>query len=249
MLKARAVLRHLGGRAALSHQSRVVIAGLPVWRADLRAVHVTRIRDEVTRRRPHLVSHSQVSGLHITSVPGLGPVVPVAVAIVQTGLVAGGMDAAIAADAALHGKRLTHDDLRAATELLAGHRGVRRTAAALERCDGRHESPGETRLAHVLADLGIAVTPQFEVSTRLGTRWADFRIDGTRVLLEFDGKVKYTDPNRAGDVLWQEKRRQDALEDEGWIVMRVTWAELDDPNALVLRIRAAIVRSRGPQPR
>jgi very-short-patch-repair endonuclease len=247
------MLRKLAGRAALSHQSRVLAAGLPVWRADLRAAHVTRVNDEVTRRRPHLVSHSRVPGLRIAAVPQLGPVVPVAIAIVQTGLVAGAMDAAIAADAALHAERVTRDDLRAAVELLAGHRGLRRTAAALDRCDSRHESAGETRLAHVMADLRVAVTPQFEITTRLGKRRADFRIDGTRVLLEFDGRVKYTDPRRAGDVLWQEKQRQDALEDEGWTVVRVTWADLADPAELWRRIRAAIARSRArvrtPEPR
>lgn len=245
VLRSRAVLRHLDGRAALSHQSRVVAAGLPVWRADLGAVHVTRIRDRVTRRRPHLVSHSQVPGLTITSQPGLGCVVPLAVAIVQTGLTAGAMDPAIAADAAVRTECVTREELQSAVELLTGHRGLRRTAAALGRCDGRHESAGETRLAHLMADLGVAVTPQLKVTTRLGTRRVDFRIDGTSVLLEFDGKVKYTDPQRAGNVLWQEKRRQDALEDEGWTVVRVTWADLDDPAALWARIRAAIARSRG----
>ena len=244
LLRARAVLRHLGGRAALSHESRVLAAGLPVWRAELGAVHVTRVRDEITRRRPHVVSHSRVPGLVNASVPGFGLMVPIPVAIVQTGLVAGAMDAAIAADAALHTKLLRRDDLRTAVELLAGHRGLRRTAAALDRCDSRHESAGETRLAHVMADLDVAVSPQFRVETRLGQRFADFRIDGTRVLLEFDGKVKYTDPKREGDVLWREKLRQDALEDEGWTVVRVTWADLADPAALWRRIRAAIARSR-----
>jgi very-short-patch-repair endonuclease len=96
----------------------------------------------------------------------------------------------------------------------------------------------------VMADLGVSLSPQFRVETRLGQRFADFRIDGTRVLLEFDGKVKFTDPKREGDVLWREKQRQDALEDEGWTVVRVTWADLADPAALWRRIRAAIARSR-----
>ncbi len=81
---------------------------------------VTRVRDEVTRRRPHVVSHSCVPGLVSAPVPGFGLVVPLPVAIVQTGLVAGAMDAAIAADAALNAKLLTRDELRTAVELLAG---------------------------------------------------------------------------------------------------------------------------------
>ncbi|WP_345506841.1 hypothetical protein [Terrabacter aeriphilus] len=254
VLLARAVLRQLDGRAALSHHSLVVLAGLPVWRADLSAVHVTRVADQVTRRRPHVVSHSAVPGLVPTTPapqpgpPAVGPLVPLAVAVVQTGLVAGSMDAAICADAALRCGLVTAGSLREAAALLSGHRGIRATVAALERCDGRHESPGETRLAHLLADLGLSVTPQLEVATRLGTRRADFRIDGTRVLIEFDGKVKYTDPRHGGDVLWQEKRRQDALEDEGWTVVRVTWSDLDRPEVVWNRIRAAISRSRPSDP-
>lgn len=250
LLLARAVLRQLEGRAALSHHSLVLLAGLPVWRADLTAVHVTRVGDQVTRRRRHVVSHSSVPGLTPVwpaAEPGpapVGPLVPLPVAVVQTGLVAGAMDAAIAADGALHAGLLGRESLRAATDLLSGHRGIRATAAALQRCDARHESPGETRLAHLLADLGLAVTPQLEITTRLGTRRVDFRIDGTRVVVEFDGKVKYTDPRRGADVLWQEKRRQDAIEDEGWTVVRVTWADLDEPEAVWQRIRAALARSR-----
>ena len=58
-----------------------------------------------------------------------------------------------------------------------------------------------------------------------------------------DGRVKYTDPRRQGDTLWREKRRQEAIEDEGWIIVRITWAELDDPARLWARIRAAMNRS------
>lgn len=243
LLQSRAVLRHLGGRAGLSHHSRVVVAGLPVWRADLSAVHVTRRRDEVTRRKAHLISHARVPGLEFVGLRALGPAVPLAVGIVQTGLVSGAMDAAIAADAALHHEVVTDADLDAAVRLLAGHRGLPRTVAALRRRDGRRESAGETRLGHVVADLDLAVTPQFEVLTSRGPRRADFRIDGTRVLLEFDGKVKYTDPYRQGDALWSEKLRQEDLENLGWTVVRVSWAELDDPAALAQRIWAAIDRA------
>jgi very-short-patch-repair endonuclease len=242
-LLSRAVVRHLQGRVAVSHVSRVVLAGLPLWRADLAAVHVASASDEVTRRRPHVVSYARVPGLRLERLAGLGPVVPLDVGIVQTGLVAGAMDAAIAADQALRRGLVTREALGDAAGLLAGHRGLPRTAAALARCDGRRESPGETRLAHLMADLGVGVTPQFEVRTRLGTRRADFRVDGTKVLLEMDGKITYTDPRHGGEVLWLEKRRQDAIEDEGWIVVRISWAELDDPARLWSRIRSAIARS------
>jgi hypothetical protein len=44
---------------------------------------------------------------------------------------------------------------------------------------------------------------------------ADFRVVGTRVLVEFDGAVKYADGRRA--TLFEEKRREDALRREGWV--------------------------------
>jgi hypothetical protein len=47
------------------------------------------------------------------------------------------------------------------------------------------------------------------------------------VAVEFDGQVKYTDPWRdPGRVLWEEKRREDALRALGIRVARVAEADL-----------------------
>ena len=82
----------------------------------------------------------------------------------------------------------------------------------------------------------------------------DFLLDEEKVVVEFDGKVKYTrtaetpDPfgNRRTqqEVLWLEKRREDRLRELGYEVLRVTWSELDDPQALALRSAAAVRRAR-----
>ena len=73
-------------------------------------------------------------------------------------------------------------------------------------------------------------------------------------MLEFDGQVKYSrsadQPDPFGhrrspqQVLWAEKQREDRLRELGYEVVRVTWADLDDPVALARRIRAAIERAR-----
>lgn len=58
-----------------------------------------------------------------------------------------------------------------------------------------------------------------------------------RVIVESDGEVKY-DP--AGDrlVLVKEKRRQEALECAGYVVVRVTWWEVqNEPWEVVARVR------------
>ncbi|NUS01547.1 MAG: hypothetical protein HOV97_03175 [Nonomuraea sp.] len=111
--------------------------------------------------------------------------------------------------------------------------------AALRHADGRHESPGETRTAYVLRCLGLDLDPQVEVVAE-GRRYrADFRVRGTRVLVEFDGAVKYVD--RAA--LFEEKQREDALRRAGWIIVRVVWSDLSDPARLRRRLANALAQA------
>lgn len=86
---------------------------------------------------------------------------------------------------------------------------------------------------------GIDVTPQATIRTRNGEFVArvDFLVTGTQVVLEFDGRVKYTDGD--GKTLWNEKHREDALRRLGYMVIRVTWEDLDTPHVLLSRIREA----------
>jgi very-short-patch-repair endonuclease len=109
--------------------------------------------------------------------------------------------------------------------------------AALSLTDARHESPGETRTAHLLRRLGYDLEPQIEVVAG-GRRYRpDFRIRETRVLIEFDGAVKYPDRSTT---LFEEKQREDALRREGWIVVRLVWADLAQPQLVRSRIDAAL---------
>ena len=62
---------------------------------------------------------------------------------------------------------------------------------------------------------------------------------GTRVVVEFDGAVKYDglDGRRA---LMEEKRREERLRDAGFRILRVTWRDLADPVTLVARVRSLL---------
>lgn len=103
--------------------------------------------------------------------------------------------------------------------------------------DGRNESPGETRTAHLLRALGFDVEPQVQLVAD-GRRYrADFRIRGTKVLVEFDGALKYADDPRN---LFEEKRREDALRREGWLVVRLVWDDLRRPAVVLARVRRAL---------
>lgn len=113
-------------------------------------------------------------------------------------------------------------------------------ASMLRFVDGHRESVGESRCGVAMAIAGIEVTPQapiFEDDGELVGR-VDFLITGTNVIVEFDGKVKYA--SGGGDVLWKEKRREDRLRRLGYIVVRLTWADLDRPGAVGAAVRRAL---------
>ena len=91
----------------------------------------------------------------------------------------------------------------------------------------RIESPGESVIGHRLRALGYRLEPQFEVATDVGDRYADFRIEGTRVLVEFDGAEKDADKRAA----FGEKRREDAMRRKGWLFALVPQVALGPRSA------------------
>ncbi|HEX5968021.1 MAG TPA: hypothetical protein VFY88_06070 [Intrasporangium sp.] len=151
----------------------------------------------------------------------------------------------VPADAALGKGLVTPDDLAGAVTVLGARPGIHRVRAALKWCDPRHESPGETVAGFVLRSLGYRVVPQVVVPgtgqwTPAGEGYrADFGIVGTTVLIEFDGRVKYA----SGDALWVEKQREDRIRGIGYEVVRLTWADLRDPERVRGLVDAAIRRA------
>jgi very-short-patch-repair endonuclease len=105
--------------------------------------------------------------------------------------------------------------------------------------DGRSESVGESRLRLHLAALGISVVPQVVIRDEMGDLVArvDLWVEGTGVVVEFDGRVKYAEGG--ADVLFAEKRREDRLRRLGYVVVRVVWADLFRPERVVAWIRQA----------
>ena len=256
VLTARALGRQYAGRAAVSHHSRLLLAGLPTYAADLHTVHPTSVVDPVradeetgdayrrnaTVRRPGVVVHEPLAGLRVVSTrPRLGAartaVLPVAVSLLQAGLVAGPEAFLVPADAAVRSGATTRGELAEVASLFRGHTGVGPVRAALPWVDARHESPGETRSAHLLRSLGFELEPQLEVLVEGRLYRPDFRIRGTQVLVEFDGAVKY---GADGRILFAEKQREDALRRAGWVVVRLVWGDLSRPHVVLARVRSAL---------
>ena len=73
---------------------------------------------------------------------------------------------------------------------------------------------------------------------------SDFAWRRGRVLGEFDGQVKYgwllKPGEAAGDAVFEEKRREDALRDNGARVVRWVWDELAQPTHVIARIQRAL---------
>lgn len=107
--------------------------------------------------------------------------------------------------------------------------------------DGRSESSGESRTRWTVHLLGLGqATPQFAVwdgRTLIGV--ADLKLDGHMVLIEYDGRTKYT----GSDDLLSEKWREDRLRELGYQVVRITWEDLARPHVVRGRILAAIARA------
>ncbi len=151
-------------------------------------------------------------------------------------------DALIVADAAVRERLcLAHEISEVAAELV-GCTGAGAVRWLASHCDPGAESPGESWMRMVVTELGYEVESQ----VRVGTARVDLRIKGTRLILEFDGAVKYQpDSWQGSQVVLNEKLRQAELEAAGFIVLRVIWDQLSDPARLDRRIRAALATAAG----
>lgn len=227
----------------------LVLHGARMWRAELGTVHLMRTSDDLSRHRRGAVIHPHLDFPTVTTADGHLTVHP-AVAAVQVGLPGATastphpMESLIAADSLLGAGKVTKEDLDAALAVMANHAGIGRVRTLLPFADGRHTTVGETRLSEALRALGYEVEPQYEILLPNGSIGAaDFRIKGTRALMEFDGMGKYAKDTRGAEpmaVLRREKTREDYLRQQGYGVGRVTWPELDLLKLIDAKVRTAI---------
>ena len=104
--------------------------------------------------------------------------------------------------------------------------------------DDRAESPLETRTRLLLHDQRIGgVQPQVRVTLPgYGTVRIDHLLQGF-LALESDGRGPHDGPSPA----YRDRRRQEALVRAGFVVVRVTWADVvHDPTGTMVRIRRAL---------
>lgn len=239
-LTVMATMRSRAGGESASHHSALALHRLPLWHVNRGLVMLMADVEESTttngvRLTPlrSMVDETEVGGLRTLTVPDA--IVTVASVSVEGGVVAG--------DAAIRTGCCTPAHLdEAADRLAAGLRGRKRLRQAMAAMDGRSESPGESRTRLVLSALGLPVESQVDIVDAGGefVGRVDFLVAG-RVVVEFDGAVKYQGEDGPAVVV-AEKRREDRLRELGYEVVRITWDELAHPERIHAKIRAALLR-------
>ncbi|MGY1715935.1 hypothetical protein ACI78R_15840 [Geodermatophilus sp. SYSU D01106] len=244
-----ATLGMLRRPAVVSHQSAAVLLGMPLWSVPLDRVHLTRSPPAWNDSSRSLSVHTgRLDEDEVVHVRGFAVTSPARTAV-DLARALSFEQAVVLLDAALAAGRCTAGELAEALDRSHGRPGVRSAARAVSFADRRSESVGESRSRVLLDRLGLQPTGlQHTVHTTDGVRIGrtDFVWEHRRVVGEFDGRVKYgrllrpgQDP---GDAVFEEKRREDAIRDEGWGVVRWTWGELGNPVRLGERVRRALAR-------
>ena len=218
--------------ALMSHTAAAVARDLPTWRLPTRPCVTVPpgFTGEIVGAHLHRATtpteHIAVDGVPCTSVERT---------VIDIAREHGTLDALVVADAALHLRLTSADQLRAELRVCRGWPGVRAAREAIEFADGRSESPLESASRFKLD--GRVPTPELQASIYdLDGRFlgrADFLWDELGVVGEADGADKF---DRRLVTPAQEHRRQGLFEDAGLVVGRWAPADLRDIDALVGRL-------------
>lgn len=250
-ITTRAVLRTAKTRVVVSHTSSIVEHTNTFWDLDLGSTHITREDGRGGRRAAGVAQHrGRLLPEDVTRTDGIVVTSPTRAALEIT-TVTDLERSLVVVNGLLHEKLTTPKELRERYDRgMAFWPNSLATDLVLRLADPRLESVGETRSFVAFWRHGIPrPEPQFEVYDERGNFVArvDFAWPDLKVYAEFDGKLKYTkllqpgeDP---GDVVFREKAREDLVRRvTGWICVRITWADLMQPEALAAKISRAFAQ-------
>lgn len=250
----RAVLRRAEPGSVVSHVSAAVEHGAPVWGIPLDEVHLTRL-DGVPGRREAGVAHhaGQLTGEDVEVVNGI-PVTRPARCAVEVTTMTTVEPALVIVDGLLGSGALSRRELDAEIEARKQWPDTLATTIVQRLCDGRVQSVAESRTMFLCWDQHLPrPVPQVPVTDEHGRVFAytDFAWEEAGVFLEVDGKSKYVlhrRPNETLDeFLMREKRREELIcQLTGWVCIRITWADLENPVRTAQRIRRILDSRRRP---
>lgn len=243
LLQVRAALREVAAGSVASHVSAATVYRLPVWEVPLARVHLTRNRRSGARIAPGLHLHAaplepwevvEIDGVLVTSVARM---------VADIGRTAGFEQTVVIADAALFRELVTPEQITQALDAASGRPGVPAARRALGFARGGGQSVGESRSRVAMLRAGLPEPVlQWEVRSAGGVvlGHADFGWPRFRTFGEFDGEVKYGRLLRpgqsAGDAVYAEKLREDAMRDEDLRAVRWGWPDIHPFDAVAERL-------------
>jgi hypothetical protein len=250
-VRCNAVLRSLGDAVALSHVSGVIRHDIDVWGLDLTRVNVTRLDGGAGRVEGDVIHHEGFClEDDVVEVAGQRVLRPER-CVLEAGSRTISEKALCLMEAGLRADRFRLEDLGNAYEVMRHWPFARHLAVPVSLADGSSGSIGESRGNWLFHRAGLP-RPQSQHEVRrpdgsiVGITdwwWAE-----QGVLGEFDGKVKYgrllkpgQDP---GDVVFEEKRREDELRElTGARMIRLVWADFDVPTVTRARLERVLGRA------
>lgn len=250
LMRCRAVLDSLGDSVALSHTSGCVALELDTWGLPLDRVHVTRLDGGAGRIERDVVHHEGfVADDEVDVVNGMR-VLPPARCVIEAGSLGTPEAALVLLNSVRFRGRASLSEIEDRFDLMAHWPRVRHLHVPVRMCTDKAESVGESRgLWLFWIEHLPAPTLQHKVyagGVLIGrTDWAWLKQGG---LGEFDGKVKYgrllKDGQEPGDVVFEEKKREDALREatRAWMI-RLIWSDLDQPSVTAARVRRLMARA------
>jgi very-short-patch-repair endonuclease len=143
--------------------------------------------------------------------------------------------AVAALDAMVRADALSQPQLRQLAARGAGRFGAARVRRAVELVDPRAESPPESRVRVALVLAGLTPVPQYPVL--IGGR--ELRVDlgwpEVKVAVEYEGAYHFED-----DQIVLDDERLALLRAAGWLVIRISAADLRDLDAVVEKVQRAL---------
>lgn len=249
LLLATGIRRLYGDSVALSHVSAALAYGVPTWQLGFDSVHLTHLNGFAGRRQARTVHHRGGCYVDDLTVDEHGWITTPArtfVDVVKSVPTAVGL---VVADWILHEGLATKGQLWDALDRQGDAPYTLRVRAVIAHAEPLTESVGETRSRFEFRAAGLpAPVPQLEIRNAHGRLVArvDFAWPELKVVVEFDGRVKYDELLQPGqtmlDVVRAEKRRDRELAALGWTVIRIGWDDLATPGPVMERIRQALSR-------
>ena len=254
LLIANSIVDKLGPGVAFSHHTAAIAHSGVSYGVDLGTIHLTKLDGRGGRTEAGVAFHvgSVIPDDDLCSVESRQAVVP-ARAVIESCSLASVESGMVTASFALRQQVCTEDELRDRLGQHGHWPGMLKVRLAMAKAEPRCESVGEVRSMYM---FGCTRIPRPEVQyevTRSGLVIArsDFAWLPYRHLGEFDGLIKYGRLNpysgtELGQVVVDEKRREDEVRDENFGMSRWTWRDLAPKRrpATADRILAGLDRSR-----